>query len=460
MTKTTDTKSKKTIDDSQKSEFKKLMETGDFVKLPNVGDLVKGKLITISKSEAHVDIDGLTTGIVRGREFFDEASEAKGLKPGDVVEATVLELENENGEMELSFRYAGHQKAWEELNKFLESGEVVKAKIMDANKGGLMVKINMVQGFLPVSQLSTEHYPRVPGGDKNKILERLKSYIGQSFNVKIITAQDEEDKLIVSEKSVWDEQQKDIIAKFKVGEKVETKITAVTDFGVFVEFGEKLEGLVHISELAWQRIDDPRLHFKVGEKKKAEIITVDGSKIFLSFRKLIQDPWHDVDKKYKIGQIVKGKVIKTNPFGVFVELDADIHGLAHISELADKPIANPDEIAKPGDMLNFKILSIEPVNHRLGLSLKGAKAKSKTLSKQEVKSGEEVKQDGEKPKLVEKVDAVNTVDKDQEQKKVSEKSETKKEKLDSKSPSTSSGQEKKSDTKSKKAGNSKDDGKK
>lgn len=290
---------KNQVTDTSKSEFKKLIEEGSFVNIPKVGDLVKGKIISLTKAEAHIDMDGLATGIVRGREFFDEANQYKNLKIGDEVTATVIEAENESGEMELSFRFAGHQKAWDELKAYVASGEVVKAKITDANKGGLMVKVGQVAGFLPVSQLATEHYPRVPGGDKNKILERLKTYVGQSFDVKVITADETEDKLIVSEKSVWDEQQKDIIAKYKVGDTVETKVTAVTDFGVFVEFGDRLEGLVHISELAWQRIDDPRDYFKVGDKVKAEIIAVDGSKIFLSFKKLKKDPWQEVEKSIK-----------------------------------------------------------------------------------------------------------------------------------------------------------------
>lgn len=420
-----------------KGDFKKLLEEGDFVKLPKVGDLIKGKLIAISKSEAHVDIDGVTAGIVRGREFFDDVSEAKGLKPGDEVEATVLELENEAGEMELSFRYAGQQKAWVEIAKYLESGEVVEVKVVDANKGGLMIKVSQVAGFLPVSQLATEHYPRVPGGDKNKILEKLKSYIGQSFKVKVITADEGEDKLVVSEKSVWEELQKDVIAKYKVEDKVDTKITAVTDFGVFVEFGEKLEGLVHISELAWQRIDDPREYYKVGEELKAEIISVDGSKIFLSFKKLKQDPWHDVDKKYKVGDVVEGKVLKTNPFGVFVELDKDIHGLAHISELADRPVSNPEEIAKLGAMMKFKILSIEPKNHRLGLSLKAVKSKT---------SAKVVEDDKKEEKEVK----AKTEDKDKKEKEVKE--EKKVDKVNEVKE-----EKEKSDSKSKKASDSKDD---
>jgi len=366
----------KNASDSKTSQLKKMLAEGDFIKIPKVGDIIKGKIIDISRSEIRLDIEGLTTGIVRGREFYDESSEYSTLKVGDEVEATVIELENENGEMELSFRFAGHQKAWDNLTGLKDKGDIVKATIIDANKGGLMVRVGKVPGFLPVSQLMPEHYPRVPGGDKNKILDRLRSYIGSDFDVKVIDLDEGEEKLIVSEKACWEEKQKDVIASYKVGDIVEGKITAVTDFGVFVEFGEdKLEGLVHISELAWQRIDDPADFVKVGDKIKAEIINVEGSKIFLSMKKLKDDPWKDVDQKYKNGQTVKGKVLKVNPFGLFVELDPDIHGLAHISELSDKPVTEVTEIAKPGDVLDFKILSIEPANHRLGLSLKALKEK-------------------------------------------------------------------------------------
>ncbi|MBI3290701.1 S1 RNA-binding domain-containing protein [Candidatus Falkowbacteria bacterium] len=365
----------KVISDSTAKEeplqFKKILAEGDFIKIPKMGDIIAGKIIDISRSEIRLDIDGLTTGIVRGREFYDESNEYSNLKVGDEVEATVIDLENENGEMELSFRFAGHQKAWDSLNELKEKSEIIKALITDANKGGLMVRVGKIPGFLPVSQLMPEHYPRVPGGDKNKILDRLKSYIGKEFEVKVIDALEAEEKLIVSEKAGWEEKQKDVIASYKVGDVVEGKVTAVTDFGVFVEFGEdKLEGLVHISELAWQRIDNPTDFIKVGEKIKAEIIDVQGSKIFLSIKKLQKDPWENVNEKYKVGQTVKGKVLKINPFGLFVELDPDIHGLAHISELSSKPINDPLEVAKPGDDLEFKILSIESKDHRLGLSIK------------------------------------------------------------------------------------------
>lgn len=351
-------------------QLKKILAEGDFIKIPKIGDIIKGRIIDISKSEVRLDIDGLTTGVVRGREFYDESSEYTALKVGDEVEATVLELENENGEMELSFRFAGHQKAWDNLMELKNSDQLVKVEITDANKGGLMVKLGRVLGFLPVSQLMPEHYPRVPGGDKGKILERLRSYIGQKFEVKVIDISESENKLIVSEKAAWEEKQKDVISGYKVGDMVEGRVTAVTDFGVFVEFGQNLEGLIHISELAWQRIDNPADIFAVGDNIKAEVIKIDGSKIFLSTKKLKEDPWKEVFKKYQVGQVVSGKVLKINPFGLFVELDSDIHGLAHLSEWSDKPIEDPKEIAKPGDILDFKILSIEPANHRLGLSRK------------------------------------------------------------------------------------------
>ena len=354
---------------TSKLDLKTLLEDKGWLNIPKVGDVVKGIIISLSKNEIRIDIEGYKTGVVRGRELFAEAVEYAGLAVGQEVEATVIDLENEMGEVELSFRYAGQQKAWEVLRKLMESGELVDAKIMEANKGGLLASVNHVNGFLPVSQLSPDNYPRVSGGDKIKILEKLKSFVGTTMKVKVIDVNEREEKLIVSEKSVWEEAQKGVLDKYKLGDVVEGAITAIADFGVFVKF-DNLEGLVHISEIAWQRIDHPRDLVKVGEVVKAEIIGIEGSKIFLSMKKLIQDPWKAVTEKYKIGDKVEGKVLKINPFGFFVELDKDIHGLAHISELSKKPVKNVSDIAKIGDTMTFKIVSIEPEQHRLGLSLK------------------------------------------------------------------------------------------
>lgn len=382
-------------------DLKTLLADKTYLQIPAAGDVVKGKVISIARNEIRVDINGYKTGIVRGRELFEESSEYAELKPGDEVEATVIELENENGEVELSFRFAGQQKAWDNLRNLVESGEIVPAKIIEANKGGLLVRVNYITGFLPVSQLSPDNYPRVSGGDKTKILERLKSFVGSSMDVKVIDVNERDEKLIVSEKVVWEEQQKGVLEKYNVGDVVEGTVTAVADFGVFVKF-DNLEGLVHISEIAWQRIDHPKDLVKVGDTVKAEIIGLEGSKIFLSMKKLIEDPWKNVAEKYKVGDVVEGLILKANPFGFFVELDRDIHGLAHISELSAKPVKDVTEIAKPGERKKFKVVSIEPEQHRLGLSLKAMSEKKprteeKAEDKKEAAAEEKAEEAKEEP---------------------------------------------------------------
>ena len=358
------------------SELAKLLEEGSYLQFPQVGDVINGHVVSSSRREVRVDIGGFTTGVVRGRELFAESEEYTHLQPGEEIQATVVDLENENGEMELSFRFAGQKKAWDELKQLFTSGDIVEARVLEANKGGLLIRLQHVTGFLPVSQLSPENYPRVSGGDKNKILEKLRTFVGQNIKVRVIDVNENEDKLIVSEKAVWEDQQKNVIAKYQVGDVVEGEVTAVADFGAFVKF-EALEGLVHISEIAWQRIDHPRDVLKTGQHVRAEIIGIEGSKIFLSMQKLLADPWKSVGERYKVGDVVKGKVLKVNPFGFFVELDPEIHGLAHVSELSDKPVADVKTLANPGDILDFKVVSVEPKEHRLGLSLKTTKNPAK-----------------------------------------------------------------------------------
>ncbi len=358
-----------------KSELELLLETSNFTNIPKQGDLVKGKVISTKGRQIKIDINGLMIGVVRGRELYNESEIYKNLATGTEVEATVVDVENENGEVELSFRHAGQKRAWKDLSELSTSGEAISVKILDANKGGLIVRVGHVQGFLPVSQLAPEHYPRVAGGDKQKILEKLKSFVGQDVRVKILDVMEGDGKLIVSEKAVWEDEQKNVIAQCKLNDVVAGEVSAVADFGAFVKFyptgtNVPLEGLVHISEIAWQRIDHPRDLLKVGDQVRAEIIGIEGSKIFLSMKKLTEDPWVNVSKRYKIGDWVEGTVVKINPFGFFIELDQDIQGLAHISELSDEPVEDANKLAKIGDTMKFRVVSIEPAEHRLGLSLR------------------------------------------------------------------------------------------
>ncbi|MCU0679380.1 MAG: S1 RNA-binding domain-containing protein [Planctomycetes bacterium] len=378
-------------------QFKALLES-QTIKVPRVKDLVKGTVIAASKSEVKLDIDGIFTGVVRGPELYEEDEEYADLQPGDEVEATVIGGENENGELELSFRYAGQEKAWVGLREAYREKKAIKVKVVDANKGGVLVKYRQIAGFLPVSQLAPENYPRVNGGDKGKILERLRSFVNKEFTVKVMTLQEKEDKIIFSEKEAWNERQKDVISQYKVGTVVAGTITAITDFGIFISFGENLEGLIHISELAWQRIDDPADLFKVGDTIRAEVISIDNAKIFLSAKKLVNDPWNEVEEKYKIGQTVTGTVLKINPFGLFVKLDDHIHGLAHVSQLNLAPRERINDKFKPGEKTPFEIVSIEPKDHRLGLAFTEKKAKAVEAAPAQAESKNEGKKEEKEEK--------------------------------------------------------------
>jgi small subunit ribosomal protein S1 len=381
--------------------MEELVNSGIEIRVLKAGDMVEGALLSVGKNEVYVDLEGYGVGVVRGRELYDDEATLSALKPGDKIFVSVVEGENKEGIVELSLRQAGQERVWQTLKEKMESKEVVRTKILEANKGGLMVEINNVMGFLPVSQLSLEHYPRVEDGDKNRILGVLQSYAGQLFDVQIITADSAEEKLIVSEKAVFEKEMENKLGALKIGMVVEGMITGVVDFGAFVKFGE-LEGLVHISELAWQRIENPKDIVKVGQKVTAKVISIDKGRVSLSIKQLQEDPWLEAVKKYQIGQSISGKVTKVMPFGVFVELDKDIQGLAHLMELSHDAVKNPEDILKPGEEKEFKIISIEPAEHRLGLSLK-AMTEAPAMK---VKADESKKETEEKPteKVEEKMD--------------------------------------------------------
>lgn len=370
------------VKQAEMSELGKLITDEKYLAFPKAGDVMKCTVIAVGRNEVRCDIGGIAIGLIRGPELDKNLD----LRMGDEVEATVVDLENEFGELELSLKGAGRKRSWDKIKELFTQGVVISAKIMDANKGGLITRVENVPAFLPVSQLSPNHYPRVAGGEKNKILEKLKSLVGQSMDVKVLDVNEDEEKIVVSEKAVWETKQESVLAKYKVGDRVEGNVTAVTDFGAFVRFDDNLEGLVHISEIAWQRIDHPRDVLKVGDQVRAEVINIEGSKIFLSMKKLVEDPWKNVAAKYSINQWIKGRVLKINPFGLFVELDPDIHGLAHISELSAKPVKDVNEIARIGDEFEFRVITIDPESHRLGLSLRKAKEETKAEDEEKQKA--------------------------------------------------------------------------
>lgn len=355
---------------AQESEEKK-----DLVKPPRVGEIVQGKMVASKKASVFLDLGVWGTGVIYGREFYEAKEKLKHLNPGDELFAKIISLDNDEGYIELSLTKAGKELAWEQLREKKEKDETIKVKVVGANKGGLLAKVSDIQAFLPVSQLSPANYPKVEGGDSQKILKALQKFIGKEMDVKVFDFDPKEEKLILSEKAKESEKIKDILDNFKVGDVIEVEITGIVDFGAFVKIPlvkdegqvDGLEGLIHISELDWQLIEDPSEIVKIGEKVQAKIIDISNGKISLSLKALKEDPWSNIEKTYKKGDVVEGKVTKFNPFGAFVQLSPKIQGLCHVSEFgSQKKMEESLEIDKN---YKFKILLVDPSEHRLTLKL-------------------------------------------------------------------------------------------
>lgn len=340
---------------------------GEFFSMPKVGDIVEGVAIEKRGAKLFVDLGNQGTGVVYGREYYEAQDIIKNIDVGSPVTAKVVELDNEEGYIELSLREAGREKNWRDLKEKMQTGEVLSVVVKEANRGGLILELNSVRGFLPVSQLSMKHYPRVENGDKEKIFEELQKFVGTELKVKILDVNPYEDKLIFSERGSDSDEVRERLDKYKIGEVVEGEVTGVVNFGAFMKFDEGLEGLIHISEIDWQLIEDPKAVLKVGEKRRAKIIDIEGDKISLSLKALRPDPWIAAAEKYSKGSLINGKATKFNPFGAFVQIEDSVQGLAHISEFGTE--SKMKETLELGKSYDFRVLSIDPKEHRLSLSL-------------------------------------------------------------------------------------------
>ena len=346
------------------------------VELPKAGSVIEGEVLTVSKNAVMVDLGSLGTGIVYPGEFYDNTTLQKSLVPGTHVSAVFLSLEDEDGlgYRELSLKRAQRTTAWEDIKQKKESGEIITTKIVNINKGGLIVEVNGVQGFLPLSQLAPEHYPKVEGGDTTKIVQVLQKFRGTDFQMKILDFSEEENRLIVSEKAITEASLQEEIAKFTVGEVISGTITDVTDFGAFVAIKPKdaestshpIEGLIHISEIDWKIIDNPRDILTSGQTIEAKIITIEGGKISLSLKALKPDPWEHATEKYSVGQTLDGKVVKITNYGALVSLDDEITGLIPLSEFGEK---KPSDVLVIGSMHSVAIVSLDPKEHKMLLTL-------------------------------------------------------------------------------------------
>jgi len=337
--------------------------------LPQTGDLIEGRIIKISNTALILELGPVGTGIIYGDELRENKEIIKELKIGQTISALVIMQENEDGYVELSLKKANTEKTWSDLEVKKQTNKTITVKITEANRGGLVIKLSNIVGFLPVSQLSTQNYPRVENGDKAQILQHLNQFIGKEMKVKIIDADKKNDKLIVSEKALQKKKLQENLKNYKKGDIIEGTVTTLANFGAFVKLDSQLEGLIHISELDWQIIDHPSQILKENEKVKAQIIDIQNNQISLSLKALKKDPWKNIAEKYKNGQIVKGKVIKLSSLGAFVQVDKKIYGLAHASEFF-RQNQQMEYVLKKDQSYKFEILSLLPTAHKMSLRLK------------------------------------------------------------------------------------------
>lgn len=331
------------------------------------GKEIEGTILGKGQSVVYLDLSPWGTGIIYKGELQGSPYDLKKLKIGEKLTAKVIAAENPDGFIELSLREIGDRRAWETLAKNFGDEITFPAKVMAANKGGLMVTCYGINGFLPASQLGPTNYPRVEDGNEERILMKLKDMIGQSLNVRVLDFSEADRKLILSEKAAEETGLKEALSKYKVGDVVEGDVSGIVDFGAFVKFDDSLEGLVHISELGWRLIDNPKEIVQMGNKIKAQIIGISGTQVSLSIKALQQNPWQDIAARYQVGQMYQGTVTKLNPFGAFVYLDKDIHGLAHISQFESEE--KMQKALAVNEVYKFKITSMKPDQHRMSLKL-------------------------------------------------------------------------------------------
>ena len=338
---------------------------------PREGNVIEVTFIKKLVRKAYFDMGRFGTGILYGAEMMNAKEAVRNLKPGDKLNAKIVALDGEEGLIEISLSEADKQKIWQRAKDLAESGETIAAKVAAANAGGLMVLLEGdIKAFLPVSQLSLDHYPKVQDGDRQKITDELKKFIGQELNVKIIDVNVRAGKIIVSEREVFSANVKEFLASYAVGQVVDCIVSGVADFGVFVRFADnpQIEGMIHISELDYRLIDNPKDMVKINDTLKAKIVDIKEGRVFLSLKALKEDPWEKSGEKLKVGDTIQGRVHKFNPFGAVVALDGDLQGMVHISEFGGQ-----DEMKHAltiGQSYPFIIDSIKSEEKRIMLKLK------------------------------------------------------------------------------------------
>jgi small subunit ribosomal protein S1 len=352
-----------------------LLESSDIATL-STGEVVEGTITAIKKNEVWIDLGARGVGVVLRREI----GFGQNLEKDQKITVSVVDPEMDEGYALLSMKRAVKDRGWDELQRLHESNEIVEISPYDANRGGLLVELEGIRGFLPVSQLAAGHYPRVSGADKDEILQKLHALTNKPLRVRVLDVSRKDNKLIFSEKEAVKDDLQARFSELNVGDVVEGTITGVIDFGAFVNV-DGIEGLIHISEISWERVDNPRNYVKVGENVKAKIIAIDKDRLSLSLKQMTEDPWLEQVKKFKVGDVIEGKVTRITPFGAFVQLSPSVEALVHVSEMSDDEAVDPEKLFRLNEKKQFKVLDIDSESRKIALSLKDAKAPKATKAK-------------------------------------------------------------------------------
>ena len=359
-----------------------LAEQDSDIKSFKHGDVVEGNVVRIDKDEILVDIGAKSEGVVSNRELFGRHGGGENQAPlniGDTVLVYVLQPESPEGHAVLSLRRAGLERKWRAMQEQFEAGVIIEAPVIDHNKGGLIVDCG-IRGFVPISQIVD--FPRRPQNDQprdaaQEIAEKLMPFVGRKLRLKILEVNRKANRLILSEKVALYEERREkrdeLFSSLQVGQKVTGTVRSIAPFGVFIDLGG-IDGLVHKSELSWNKVNNPESGYKVGEEVEAEVIDInhERGRISLSIRRLQPDPWHSTVADFNVGDVIDGTVTKLVNFGAFVRVRDGLEGLIHISELSHQRVAHPGDVVHEGQSLKLKIISLDSERHRLGLSLKQA----------------------------------------------------------------------------------------
>ncbi len=354
-------------------------QPGDIPSLKH-GDVVEGKIVRIDKDEMLVDVGAKSEGVVSNRELYGRNAESQPeLNVGDTILVYVLQPESTDGHAVLSVRRAGLERKWRSMQEQFDEGVIIEAPVIDHNKGGLIVDCG-IRGFVPISQIVD--FPRRPQNDQprdaaQEIAEKLQPYVGRKLRLKILEVNRKANRLILSEKVALYEERREkrdeLFSSLETGQKVKGTVRSIAPFGIFVDLGG-IDGLVHKSELSWNKVNNPEGSHEVGDEVEAEVIDInhERGRISLSIRRLLPDPWQSTVADLKVGDVVEGTVTKIVNFGAFVRVKDGLEGLIHISELSHQRVAHPGDVVHEGQTLKLKIISLDSERHRLGLSLKQA----------------------------------------------------------------------------------------